>query len=184
MEENHASAALESIANGDHHDFEDYNSHATNNNSDHGWQKVTYQKRQRKNKAADSVNSHNRLVPGAVISASGDSVFRGVEKEAEERVRRRQEAKRAAEVANAGAIGVVPARSRHRSDDEYGDDSDDEAAPQNAKPEEEKKSKPKKPKKPKVTVAEAAAKIDVNDLMAELMELPVSFACSDLMFIF
>ncbi|XP_050372210.1 uncharacterized protein LOC126790115 [Argentina anserina] len=171
MEENHASA-LESVANGDHHDFgAEYNSHS-NNNNDHGWQKVTYQKRQRKNKAADSVNNHNRLIPGAAISG-GESVFRGVEKDAEERVRRRQEALKAAAAANAGAIGVVPARSKHRSDDEYGDDSDDEAAaPQEAKAEEEKKSKPKKPKKPKVTVAEAAAKIDANDLAAEMVEFP------------
>ncbi|KAL6192548.1 hypothetical protein ACLB2K_033635 [Fragaria x ananassa] len=170
MEENHASA-LESIANGDHDVFAEYNSSSTGTNSDHGWQKVTYQKRQRKNKAAESVNNHNRLVPGAVISG-GDNVFRGVEKEAEERGRRRQEAQRAAAAANAGPIGVVPARSKHRSDDEYGDDSDDEAAPQDAKAEEEKKSKPKKLKKPKVTVAEAAAKINVNDLSAWLIELP------------
>ncbi|KAL6189871.1 hypothetical protein ACLB2K_036272 [Fragaria x ananassa] len=170
MEENHASA-LESIANVDRDVFAEYNSNSTSTNNDHGWQKVTYQKRQRKNKAAESVNNHNRLVPGAVISG-GDNVFRGVEKEAEERGRRRQEAQRAAAAANAGPIGVVPARSKHRSDDEYGDDSDDEAAPQDAKAEEEKKSKPKKPKKPKVTVAEAAAKIDVNDLSAWLIELP------------
>ncbi|XP_061991376.1 uncharacterized protein LOC133709599 [Rosa rugosa] len=171
MEENHASA-LESIANGDHHDAGEYNSHSSSNNNDHGWQKVTYQKRQRKNKAAESINNQNRLVPGAVISG-GDSVFRGVEKAAEERVRRRQEAQRAAAAANADAIGVVPARSKHRSDDEYGEDSDDEAVPQNAKEAgEEKKSKPKKPKKPKVTVAEAAAKIDVNALTAELIQLP------------
>ncbi|XP_040373718.1 uncharacterized protein LOC112197744 isoform X2 [Rosa chinensis] len=171
MEENHASA-LESIANGDHHDAGEYNSHSSSNNNDHGWQKVTYQKRQRKNKAAESINNQNRLVPGAVISG-GDSVFRGVEKAAEERVRRRQEAQRAAAAANADAIGVVPARSKHRSDDEYGEDSDDEAVPQNAKEAgEEKKLKPKKPKKPKVTVAEAAAKIDVNALTAVLIQLP------------
>ncbi|KAL6187054.1 hypothetical protein ACLB2K_043170 [Fragaria x ananassa] len=156
----------------ENHDvFAEYNSNSTSTNNDHGWQKVTYQKRQRKNKAVESVNNHNRLVPGAVISG-GDNVFRGVEKEAEERGRRRQEAQKAAAAANAGAIGVVPVRSKHRSDDEYGDDSDDEAAPQDAKAEEEKKSKPKKPKKPKVTVAEAAAKIDVNGLSAWLIELP------------
>ena len=168
----------------ENHDvFAEYNSNSTSTNDDHGWQKVTYQKRQRKNKTVESVNNHNRLVPGAVISG-GDNVFRGVEKEAEERGRRRQEAQRAAAAANAGPIGVVPARSKHRSDDEYGDDSDDEAAPQDAKAEEEKKSKPKKPKKPKVTVAEAAAKIDVNDLSAWLIELPVSCAGSDLTFRF
>lgn len=162
MEENQVSA-FESIANGDHEAV------AATTNNDHGWQKVTYAKRQRKNKAADSINNHNRLVPGATISG-GDSVFHSVEKEAEERVRRRLEAQRAAAAANADAIGVVPARSKLRSDDEYGEDSDDEAAPQNAKAAEEKKSKPKKPKKPKVTVAEAAAKIDANDLSAQLID--------------
>lgn len=185
MEENQVSA-FESIANGDHEAVaattNEYNSHNSSNN-DHGWQKVTYAKRQRKNKAADSINNHNRLVPGATISG-GDSVFRSVEKEAEERGRRRLEAQRAAAAANADAIGVVPARSKLRSDDEYGEDSDDEAVPQNAKAAEEKKSKPKKPKKPKVTVAEAAAKIDANDLSAQLIDFSVSSIGSDLTFFF
>ena len=48
----------------------------------------------------------------------------------------------AAAVGYAGAIGVVPSRSKHWSNEEYNNDSDDEVAPQNAKLEEEKKSKP------------------------------------------
>lgn len=185
MEENQVSA-FESFANGDHEAVAatttEYNSHSSTNN-DHGWQKVTYAKRQRKNKAAESINNLNRLVPGATISG-GDNVFRSVEKDAE--VRRLREAQRAAAAAaaNADAIGVVPARSKLRSDDEYGEDSDDGAVQQNAKAAEEKKSKPKKPKKPKVTVAEAAAKIDANDLSAQLIDFSVSSIGSDLTFFF
>ena len=47
---------------------------------------------------------------------------------------------------------------------------------ENGKAEESKKVKAKKPKKPKVTVSDATAKIDANDLSAFLADITVSFA--------
>lgn len=135
---------------------------------DHGWQKVTYAKRQRKtNKPSNDLLStkiaSNGTVPGA------DNVFRSLEQKSEERRRRIAEAKAAA----IDADEAVPVRSKIRSDDEEGEDSDGEGV-ENGKPNEEaKKVKPKKPKKPKISVAEAAAKIDVNDLLAFLTDVSV-----------
>ncbi|KAA0041010.1 DUF2359 domain-containing protein [Cucumis melo var. makuwa] len=137
---------------------------------DHGWQKVTYAKRQRKtNKPSNDLLStkiaSNGTVPGA------DNVFRSLEQKSEERRRRIAEAKAAA----IDADEAVPVRSKIRSDDEEGEDSDGEGV-ENGKPNEEaKKVKPKKPKKPKISVAEAAAKIDVNDLLAFLTDVSGSY---------
>ncbi|PON87381.1 hypothetical protein TorRG33x02_168730 [Trema orientale] len=146
--------------------------------NDHGWQKVTYAKRQRKTTkpsgASDShANNANKIVPNGSVPGA-DNVFRSLEKQSEDRRRRILEAQRAA--AN-GAVVVAPARSKAaRSDDEDGEDSDEEVAAENGKADEAKKVvKPKKPKKPKVTVAEAAAKIDPNHLSAYLAEISASY---------
>lgn len=150
------------------------NSNGNNNaHSDHGWQKVTYAKRQRKTKpGADPANASNARANGAVSNGEKNSVFRNLEQQAEERRRRivgAQEAAAAAANVNASV------RSKHRSDDEYDEDSDAEGAvTENGKAEETKKPKQKKPKKPKITVAEAAAKIDAADLAAFLVDISVS----------
>lgn len=142
-----------------------------NTNVDHGWQKVTYAKRQKRTKpGADPSNARGAANGGAGSSGEKNNVFRNLEQQAEERHRRIIGARQAAlsEAANASA----PARSKHRSDDEYDEDSDaDVAAAENGKAEEPKKPRQKKPKKPKITVAEAAAKIDATDLSAFLIDI-------------
>ncbi|KAJ6356737.1 hypothetical protein OIU78_004772 [Salix suchowensis] len=153
---------------------------ASNNNShpnanDHGWQKVTNAKRQRKQRsAADSAanNSH----PIANESNKLNNVFRSLELQSEDRRRKILESQRAA----ADAAAIVDTRSRskhhHRSDDEDDDYDSDEAgvSKENVKAE-EKIVKQKKPKKPKVTVADAAAKIDAGDLTTFLSDISGSY---------
>ena len=156
-------------------------SNGTSSNADHGWQKVTYAKRQRKTKpspaaASDSLANGNSKVAANGSLAGGDNVFRSLEQQSEDRRRRILEAQRAA--ANVvDDAATAPARSKVRSydDDDVDEDSDAEIAAENGKAEETKKVKPKKQKKPKVTVAEAAAKIDPNHLSAFLAEITVSF---------
>uniref|UniRef100_A0A5B7AHQ4 Transmembrane protein 214-A n=1 Tax=Davidia involucrata TaxID=16924 RepID=A0A5B7AHQ4_DAVIN len=142
---------------------------ANNNNNNHGWQKVTYAKRQRKVQANPS--DSGKLAPNGSAAAGGDRVFRSLEKHAEER-RRNIEAQKAA----IAAASEAPIRSKLRSDDE-GDDSNAEGADgvvENGTTD-EKKTKPKKIKKPKITVAEAAAKIDAADLAAFLVDISGSY---------
>ncbi|XP_042512801.1 uncharacterized protein LOC122087670 [Macadamia integrifolia] len=144
----------------------------SNSNSDHGWQKVTYVKRQRKNSGKNTdagTDLGNFRMNG---SAGGDksNVFQSLEKKSEER-RRVLEAQKATAAA---AAAVVP-RSKHYSDDD-GDDSDVEVSGgvENGTAE-AKKPKQKKPKKPKVTVAEAASKIDASHLNAYLIDVSASY---------
>ncbi|KAG9456779.1 hypothetical protein H6P81_001287 [Aristolochia fimbriata] len=133
----------------------------------HGWQKVTYPKRQRKNaKAAAADPDHERIRPNGALDKP--NVFRSLEQQAEERRRRVLEAQRAAEEA---AVVTRP-KATPASDD----DSDAEIATDNGANEPEaKKAKAKKPKKPKVSVAEAASKIDASDLAAYLIEVSSSY---------
>ncbi|XP_065855870.1 uncharacterized protein [Euphorbia lathyris] len=143
----------------------------THTNPDHGWQKVTYAKRQRKQKPADSAAASNASkINGTASLNDKGNVFLSLEQQSEERRRRIIESQRAADAA---AIAEAPVRSRHRSDDDdESDDSDDAGV--HAKVE-EKKVKQKKPKKPKVTVAEAAVKIDAADLTTFLVEISASY---------
>ncbi|CAN6451774.1 unnamed protein product [Victoria cruziana] len=132
---------------------------------DGGWQEVVYHKRQRKPKHE---NSH---LPGGETpyqNGASDDVFRSVEQHAEERRRRVAEAQRAAIAAAATEI-VVKRPSGSRSSDE-GDDSEVENSHPNGDVE-EKKPKQKKQKKPRVTIPEAASKIDAGDLSAFLAEI-------------
>lgn len=151
----------------------DDTTNVTNNTDNHGWQKVTYAKKQRKLPAKQS-DSGKIVQNGSSIGGGGggDKVFQSLEKQSEER-RRRIEAQKAA---IAAAYDTPIRSSKHRSDDEA-DDSDAEGADgvvQNGNVD-EKKTKPKKPKKPKVTIAEAAAKIDASDLGVFLADVRVSF---------
>lgn len=171
MEENYV--AFESSANGDH----EATANAHSNNNDHGWQKVTYPKRQRKIKPSNPLTNPGKAVPNGSLNGA-ENVFHSLEQQSEERRRRILEAQRAA--ANADA----PVRSKHRSDDEDADESDGEGVVDNGKAEEVKKIKTKKPKKPKVTVPDAAAKIDADNLSAFLADISVSFSIHCFLFVF
>ncbi|OIT20810.1 PREDICTED: uncharacterized protein LOC109219694 [Nicotiana attenuata] len=138
----------------------------------HGWQKVTYAKKQKKKQAKPSdsgkVISNGSVLPGA------DNVFQSLEKHSDERRKRIAE-----QTAAMYGVDDAPVRLglKHRSDDEN-EDSDAEGGrrgAENGAVEEKKKEKVKKPKKPKVTVAEAAVKIDAADLAAFLADVTVSY---------
>ncbi|ESQ28127.1 hypothetical protein EUTSA_v10018292mg [Eutrema salsugineum] len=153
-----------------------------NSHVDHGWKKVVYPKRNRKQKPADQ--SVNGGVSGKTVAngtqANGDNVFRSLEEQAEDRRRRILAAKMAAADLEDESDGARASRSKRRSnDDGYDfDDSDEEIAArmlQNLKAEETKKPKPKKEKKPKVSLPEAAAKIDPSNLAAFLVEVSESY---------
>ena len=98
-------------------------------------------------------------------------MFRSLEEKAEDRHRRILAAKKAAAY---DSDDSDLARSKLRSNGYDYDDSDAEAAvgKENVKAE-EKKPKVKKEKKPKVTLGEAAAKIDASNLEAFLFEASV-----------
>ncbi|GAV63427.1 DUF2359 domain-containing protein [Cephalotus follicularis] len=140
--------------------------------TDHGWQKVIYPKRQRKTKpnASDSNTIPNKL-NGILTNADKPNVFRSIEQQSEDRRRKILEAERSA--AAASNAPVKPKQKRWG--DEENEDSSDAEIEQNGKPDEAKKLKPKKQKKPKVTVAEAAAKIDADDLAAFLADVLGSY---------
>ncbi|CAN1297227.1 Transmembrane protein 214-B [Linum perenne] len=131
-------------------------------NPDHGWQKVTYAKKHRKQKApAAKINGT------AVDNNDKGNVFLSLEQQSEDRRRRILESAASAAVSATANGG----RSKDRSDDSDYDEDSDEAR----NGEVEKKVKVKKPKKPKITVSEAAAKIDESDLAAFLADISVSF---------
>ncbi|TYI88549.1 hypothetical protein E1A91_D04G218200v1 [Gossypium mustelinum] len=139
------------------------------NHTDHGWQKVSYPKRQRKTKSKADPEKPNLTRLNGTLTNGGPNVFHSLEQQSEDRRRRILEAQRAY------AADVVDADAKvknNRSDLDDDDDSDLEGVKPNGKPAEvEKKVKQKKPKKPKVTVAEAAAKIDPAFLSVHLAEL-------------
>lgn len=129
----------------------------------HGWQTVSYPKRNRK-------QPPRATAPDLALQANGKAggVFDAVEKRSQERHRALQQqlASRAADLDDAR---IAAATGGAYSDDE---DSDEAAAPR----QEGELKKPKKPKvkKPKVTVAEAAALIDAENLAAHLVEISVT----------
>lgn len=130
---------------------------------DQGWQTVSYQKKNKK----QSGKSPQTVEDEFSGESSGD-VFRSIEKHAEERRKRIIESQqRLYEAATAGAVSG-------ESSAVFDSDAEDGAA-ENGGVVEEKKSKPKKVKKPKVTVAEAAAKIDNSDLVVFLVDISASF---------
>ncbi|XP_073124266.1 uncharacterized protein [Henckelia pumila] len=136
-----------------------------------GWQKVSYAKKQRKNQPK-TVSDHATAAPPNG-SADKNGVFNNLEKHAAER-RLKLEAQRAS-----AAIydDEIPVRSRKKWADEVDGDvsSDDADAKENSASEANKKEKTKKVKKPKVTVAEAAAKIDDSDLVSFLSGVSESY---------
>ncbi|KAK9272139.1 hypothetical protein L1049_002509 [Liquidambar formosana] len=162
MDEN--SAVIEAILREEEENYRNANDDA------YGWKTVTYPKRQRKSAAKQQPeNSTDRGANGD--SAGAGDVFRSIEKHSEERRRRALEAQKAAEDAAGAESG---ARSKRHSDD---DDSDVEASGAGGENggAEVKKAKAKKPKKPKVTVADAASKIDASHLGAFLLDISASY---------
>uniref|UniRef100_A0ACD5VKZ4 Uncharacterized protein n=1 Tax=Avena sativa TaxID=4498 RepID=A0ACD5VKZ4_AVESA len=129
----------------------------------HGWQKVVYPKRNRKHAAPSAAP------PSAAPDLGKPSVFEGVDKRSQERHR----AIRAAREAAAEADGSIAAWA---DDTDDGSDSDEAAKPQ---AEEVKKPKKPKVKKPKVTVADAAALIDAENLAAHLVDVSASYENQD-----
>ncbi|MCL7032529.1 hypothetical protein MKW94_012556 [Papaver nudicaule] len=138
-----------------------------NTNKDHGWQKVVYPKRQRKTaaKGGDDVKAN-----GGGVGGVKSNVFRSVELHADDRRRRITEAQKA------NNVEVVPrSRNKHRGSDDDDYESDEEGVENGGDNVEEKKPKVKKIKKPKVTVQEAASKIDASDLAAFLVDVTASY---------
>ncbi|KAK3160238.1 hypothetical protein QOZ80_1BG0056970 [Eleusine coracana subsp. coracana] len=139
-------------------------SHAGSDGS-HGWQTVSYPKRNRKQAPPAS----RAGAPDLALNGGGSKagVFDAVEKRSQERHRALQQqlASKAAYLDDPRIAAAVA-----DSDDE---DSDEPAAPR----QEGEVKKPKKPKvkKPKVTVAEAAALIDADNLGAHLVEISGSY---------
>lgn len=144
---------------------------ATPANPNHGWQKVTYTKRQRKPQPpADADRRHP--INGVSHNLDRSHVFDSVEQKA----RARRLAIESAAAASAAEYDVGPrSRAAPASSDEDDDYNGDLAA--NGTQENgtgaPKKEKQKKPKMPKVTVAEAAGKIDADDLSAFLADISV-----------
>ncbi|EYU33132.1 hypothetical protein MIMGU_mgv1a003637mg [Erythranthe guttata] len=137
--------------------------------SSHGWQKVTYVKKRTK---ASKNTSSNLLPNGSGAVADKNGVFKAVEKNAEDR-RRILDAKRAASSLYDDDDGF-PVRSNRNVDDDDEDYPNGESK-ENIPADANKKDKPKKVKSPKVTVAEAAAKIDADDLAAFLSSISESY---------
>ncbi|CAI9278488.1 unnamed protein product [Lactuca saligna] len=148
------------------------NNISEDNNNNHGWQKVTYAKKNRKNQPKQQVPQPKALPNGSVV-AGNDNVFTAIEKKSEER-RKVIEAQRLS-IYDPAPPPVKSSRKKNYSDYE---DSDEEVVANGVAGNddvEEKKKKPKKVKKPKVTIAEAAEKIDVDDLASFLLEVTTSF---------
>ncbi|RWW06426.1 hypothetical protein GW17_00030248 [Ensete ventricosum] len=134
----------------------------------HGWQKVTYAKRQRRPQPPADPDRHHS--DGLPHPTDRSHVFDSLEEKARERRRAIESAAAAAAAAEAGGARSRPAPAA--SDDEDDDSgAEDARGPQENGGEAPNKEKQKKPKKPKVTVAEAAAKIDAADLDAFLAEI-------------
>ncbi|KFK44407.1 hypothetical protein AALP_AA1G253100 [Arabis alpina] len=160
---------MDPIESMEYNGFETTNGNNTHN--DHGWKKVEYPKRNRKQKPTDQATTN-----GTALS-NGDNVFRSLEEQAQDRHRKILAAKKASE--DDSDLTRSKRRSNGYGDEGYDfDDSDSEIAlgKENLKVEETKKVKPKKEKKPKVTLAEAASKIDASNLAAFLVEATESYA--------
>lgn len=163
MDEN--SEAIEAILRG-----EEESSKIENDDGENGWKTVSYQKRNNR-KQASTKPPETFSDQTASYGGSGD-VFRSIEKQSEDRRSRRSEAQREAAAAVAAAAGGGDAKlnggEEDGSDVERVSGGEDGGGAEAAK-----KAKVKKPKKPKVTVAEAAARIDDSDLSDFLADITV-----------
>ncbi|KAK7276245.1 hypothetical protein RIF29_17382 [Crotalaria pallida] len=140
---------------------------STDNKKNDEWQTVSYQKRNRKQNSKQPIAGEN--YSGDLAANSPADVFRAVEQHSEERRRKLKEAQIAATAASENS---APGRSKlHSDDDDDEDDDNNDAAVRN----DVKKVKQKKPKKPKVTVAEAASRINADELSAFLAEITADY---------
>ncbi|KAE9606109.1 hypothetical protein Lal_00025297 [Lupinus albus] len=148
----------------------------TNNaNKVNEWKTVSYPKRNRKHNSKQPIASDNdnsadlRLHVGDPSSSSAD-VFRSVEKHSEERRRRILQFQIDAAAAS---VDSAAGRSKLHSDDD--DDDDDHGVEGGAVQNVSTVVKKVKQKKPKVTVAEAASRINADELSAFLAEITASY---------
>lgn len=153
----------------DNHGAFESNTNEVTTGNDHGWQKVTYAKRQRKAKPNSSDSASNRIVSNGAVPGA-DNVFRSLEQQSAIRRLQILEAQRSAVAVDADFDAPVRSKNEFDSSDE-----ENERVVENGKAEEAKKVKPKKPKKPKVSVSDAAAKIDADDLSAFLANISESY---------
>ncbi|PKU61457.1 uncharacterized protein LOC110105514 isoform X1 [Dendrobium catenatum] len=137
--------------------------------SNHGWQKVTYGKRHRR-QIQPAIPAAGDQLSNGVSPVERPNVFASVEQKAQER-------RRAIESAAVAASELRPPAAAAASDEDDDDSGAEGAGEAGQEKGEElvKKVKQKKPKKPKVTVHEAASKIDASDLAAHLAEVSVSY---------
>ncbi|GAA0166683.1 hypothetical protein LIER_21786 [Lithospermum erythrorhizon] len=139
---------------------------AENSEADHGWKTVSYHKKTKKKSAQQAQVKENGF------SSSGD-VFRSIEEHSEGRRKRIIEA----EAQRAAAIAAEENNSMYNHYDGSEEEREREGEEERERGGDvvEKKMKKKKLKKPKVTVAEAAAKIDASDLDAFLADISASY---------
>ncbi|KAF5762274.1 putative transmembrane protein [Helianthus annuus] len=148
--------------------------------NDHGWQKVTYAK---KNKKKNHNNNNQQQLPNSHLNGSTsntESVFAAIEKQSEER-RKVLEAQRLA--IDDDFDSEPPVRSLKKKKKKNYEDSDEEVGEDKVDVTDDvdatKKKKQKKVKKPKVTVAEAAAKIDADELAGFLVDVMTSYEAQE-----
>ncbi|PKA63530.1 hypothetical protein AXF42_Ash005425 [Apostasia shenzhenica] len=139
--------------------------------SNHGWQKVTYPKRHRRQNQV--VATSGDLRPNGVPQIERSNVFASVEQKAQER-RSAIESAAASAVAATGSRPAPAAVASDEDEDDSGAEGAGAVGTENGA-EGVKKVKQKKPKKPKVTVQEAASKIDAGDLATFIAEVSVSY---------
>ncbi|XP_051145092.1 uncharacterized protein LOC127261012 [Andrographis paniculata] len=124
--------------------------------SNDGWQTVTYAKKRRKNQ-----NKEAAVDPSHALANGTGSSFKGLEKH--ERA--------AALLSDDGEIPVKSDNDRRGDDDDDDDNNSSRNGDAHGSGVGVNKKKKKKVKKPKVTVADAASKIDADDLAAFLSSL-------------
>lgn len=149
--------------------FGGFESHTSDNGVHHGWHKVTNSKRQKRQEFRSK--GHPASAPEDGKRGAENSIFRSLEKEAEERRARRE-----ALLLAAAANHTIGSAGNAQSESDVEGDEDHQADTNGASNGELKKLKIKKPKKPKVSVAEAASAIDPSDLASFLMEISESFS--------
>ncbi|KAL2904676.1 hypothetical protein RDABS01_003386 [Bienertia sinuspersici] len=159
------------------YDYDEASSMAavSSNNNNHGWQKVTYAKRrknqqQNKQKQATVVNS------AELADDKSENVFRAIEKQSEDRHRRIVESQKKSAVFDDDDDDIRKSRSKKRDDSDESESEERENVNVNEKKDDKiVKKKKKAEKKPKVSVSEAAAKMDADDLAAFLVDLSGSY---------
>lgn len=137
----------------------------------HGWQKVSYPKRQRRQQQTVPPSGVHRL--NVSPHPEQPNVFASVEKKALDRRHAIESAADAAVLANGSRPSIALTASDE--DEESSGTEIGRGVGQDNGMEGEKKIKQKKPKKPKITVQEAAVKINDADLATFLADVSASY---------